>query len=212
MKIPPTGIPLDEIERQALVEALKMSNWVQKDAAELLAISPRVMNYKIKTLGIEMPRRRDADGRVTAIDRQFQLQYSSKSSGQHHVELLLNWQLELELSYGVLTITVNPYRSGERPVNARSPDTGQLPLIHGYGFEMSAQNTADGDEARDVDVDAHDRPAILPAQRDAVQPLACEVLHEAVVARQLLSRDRDARRDRLDDRHFERARRRSSPA
>ena len=27
-----------------------MSNWVQKDAAELLSISPRVMNYKIKTL------------------------------------------------------------------------------------------------------------------------------------------------------------------
>src|SRR5687767_568293 len=58
VKIPPTGIALEEIERQALVEALKMSNWVQKDAAELLSISPRVMNYKIKTLGIEMPRRR----------------------------------------------------------------------------------------------------------------------------------------------------------
>ena len=35
-----------------------MSNWVQKDAAELLAISPRVMNYKIKTLAIEFPRGR----------------------------------------------------------------------------------------------------------------------------------------------------------
>jgi DNA-binding NtrC family response regulator len=58
VKIPPTGIPLEEIERQAVIEALKMSNWVQKDAAELLAISPRVMNYKIKTLGIELPRRR----------------------------------------------------------------------------------------------------------------------------------------------------------
>ncbi|MGQ0732405.1 MAG: sigma-54-dependent transcriptional regulator [Acidobacteriota bacterium] len=58
VKIPPTGIALEEIERQAIVEALKMSNWVQKDAAELLAISPRVMNYKIKTLGIELPRRR----------------------------------------------------------------------------------------------------------------------------------------------------------
>jgi len=34
-----------------------MSNWVQKDAAELLSISPRVMNYKIKTLGIDFPRR-----------------------------------------------------------------------------------------------------------------------------------------------------------
>ena len=56
VKIPPTGIALEEIERQAIVEALKMSNWVQKDAAELLAISPRVMNYKIKTLGIEYAR------------------------------------------------------------------------------------------------------------------------------------------------------------
>ena len=42
--------PLEEIERQAVIEALKMSNWVQKDAAELLGISPRVMNYKIKIL------------------------------------------------------------------------------------------------------------------------------------------------------------------
>jgi Nif-specific regulatory protein len=58
IKIPPTGIPLEEIERQAVVEALKMSNWVQKDAAELLAISPRVMNYKIKILNIQIPRNR----------------------------------------------------------------------------------------------------------------------------------------------------------
>jgi DNA-binding NtrC family response regulator len=58
VKIPPSGIPLEEIERAALIEALKMSNWVQKDAAELLAISPRVMNYKIKTLNIEFPRGR----------------------------------------------------------------------------------------------------------------------------------------------------------
>jgi two-component system response regulator AtoC len=60
VKIPPTGIALEEIERQALVEALKMSNWVQKDAAELLHISPRVMNYKIKTLSIDFPRGRRA--------------------------------------------------------------------------------------------------------------------------------------------------------
>jgi DNA-binding NtrC family response regulator len=58
VRIPPTGIPLEEIERQALIEALKMSNWVQKDAAELLSISPRVMNYKIKTLGIDYNRGR----------------------------------------------------------------------------------------------------------------------------------------------------------
>jgi DNA-binding NtrC family response regulator len=60
VRIPPTGVALEEIERVALVEALKMSNWVQKDAAELLSISPRVMNYKIKTLNIEFPRGRRA--------------------------------------------------------------------------------------------------------------------------------------------------------
>ena len=58
VKIPPNGIALEEIERQAVVEALTMSNWVQKDAAELLQITPRVMNYKIKTLGIALPRPR----------------------------------------------------------------------------------------------------------------------------------------------------------
>ena len=58
VKIPPQGVPLEEIERQAVIEALKMANWVQKDAAELLSISPRVMNYKIKTLGIDFPRSR----------------------------------------------------------------------------------------------------------------------------------------------------------
>ncbi len=60
VKIPPTGIPLEDIERHALIEALKMSNWVQKYSAELLSISPSVMNYKMKTLGIEFPRGRRA--------------------------------------------------------------------------------------------------------------------------------------------------------
>jgi two-component system response regulator AtoC len=60
VKIPPTGIPLEEIERQAVTEALRMSNWIQKDAADLLGISPRVMNYKIKILNIEIPRSRRA--------------------------------------------------------------------------------------------------------------------------------------------------------
>ena len=66
VKIPPTGIPLEDIERYALIEALTMSNWVQKDAAELLSISPRVMNYKIKTLEIEFPRGRRAAPLLTA--------------------------------------------------------------------------------------------------------------------------------------------------
>ena len=60
VKIPPSGVALEEIERQAVIEALTVSNWIQKDAAELLSISPRVMNYKIKTLGITLPRQRRA--------------------------------------------------------------------------------------------------------------------------------------------------------
>ena len=59
-------VPRVLLERQALVEALRMSNWVQKDAAELLCISPRVMNYKIKTLGIALPRGRRASNRSAA--------------------------------------------------------------------------------------------------------------------------------------------------
>ena len=67
VKIPPAGVPLQKIEKQAVVEALSTSNWVQKDAAELLAISPRVMNYKIKTLGIVLPRGRRSGGRTENV-------------------------------------------------------------------------------------------------------------------------------------------------
>jgi two-component system response regulator AtoC len=63
VRVPPTGVALEEIERQALLESLRMCNGVQKDAAELLHISPRVINYKIKTLGIVMPR-----GRPTLVE------------------------------------------------------------------------------------------------------------------------------------------------
>jgi DNA-binding NtrC family response regulator len=48
IKIPPTGIKLDELERNTIIEALKMCNWIQKDAAELLGVSRRVLNYKVK--------------------------------------------------------------------------------------------------------------------------------------------------------------------
>jgi len=48
IKIPPGGIKLDDLERDTILEALKMSNWVQKDAAELLGVSRRVLNYKVK--------------------------------------------------------------------------------------------------------------------------------------------------------------------
>lgn len=48
IRIPPGGIRLDDLERDTILEALKMSNWVQKDAAELLGVSRRVLNYKVK--------------------------------------------------------------------------------------------------------------------------------------------------------------------
>jgi DNA-binding NtrC family response regulator len=44
---------LERQERELIVEALKENNWVQKDAAEKLGISPRVLCYKIKKLKID---------------------------------------------------------------------------------------------------------------------------------------------------------------
>lgn len=56
IKIPPCGIKLDDLERSTIIEALKMTNWVQKDAAELLGVSRRVLNYKVKIHNINHDR------------------------------------------------------------------------------------------------------------------------------------------------------------
>ena len=56
IKIPPSGIKLDDLERSTIIEALKMTNWVQKDAAELLGVSRRVLNYKVKIHNINHDR------------------------------------------------------------------------------------------------------------------------------------------------------------
>jgi DNA-binding NtrC family response regulator len=42
-------------ERDAILSALEKSLWVQKEAAELLGLSPRALNYKVKKLGITHP-------------------------------------------------------------------------------------------------------------------------------------------------------------
>ena len=47
--------PLDAVEKQAILDALAQTNWIQKDAAGLLGISPRVLNYKIKSHRITHP-------------------------------------------------------------------------------------------------------------------------------------------------------------
>ncbi|MBI3326933.1 MAG: sigma-54-dependent Fis family transcriptional regulator [Nitrospinae bacterium] len=52
VKLPSRGVSLKEVERQALLQALQTAKWVQKDAAAILDISPRVMNYKLKTHSI----------------------------------------------------------------------------------------------------------------------------------------------------------------
>ncbi len=51
-EIPPQGLKLDDMERSLIVETLEACNWVQKDAAAMLGISKRVMNYKVKQLGL----------------------------------------------------------------------------------------------------------------------------------------------------------------
>jgi transcriptional regulator with GAF, ATPase, and Fis domain len=46
---------LDDIEKRSILQALAETNWVQKDAAQILGVSPRVLNYKIKSHGITHP-------------------------------------------------------------------------------------------------------------------------------------------------------------
>ena len=43
---------LEEVEKESILCALQLSNWIQKDAANLLGISPRALNYKINHFDI----------------------------------------------------------------------------------------------------------------------------------------------------------------
>ncbi len=56
LRLPPGGIDLEELEKIAIIEALRVNNWVQKDAAKFLGISSRVMNYKVTKYEITNPR------------------------------------------------------------------------------------------------------------------------------------------------------------
>jgi len=47
---------LVEHEKKVIIDALEKCLWIQKDAADFLGISRRVLNYKIKKLGIKHPR------------------------------------------------------------------------------------------------------------------------------------------------------------
>jgi len=47
---------LKELEKEAVLEALEKTNYVQKEAAKVLGISKRVIHYKIQQFGIKHPR------------------------------------------------------------------------------------------------------------------------------------------------------------
>jgi transcriptional regulator with GAF, ATPase, and Fis domain len=46
---------LRTVEKETILSALETSNWIQKDAANLLGISPRALNYKINQHNITHP-------------------------------------------------------------------------------------------------------------------------------------------------------------
>jgi DNA-binding NtrC family response regulator len=52
VRIPSEGLHWAEVEKDLILQALSMSGWVQKKAAQLLGLSTRVLNYKIKGFGI----------------------------------------------------------------------------------------------------------------------------------------------------------------
>jgi len=55
-RLPPEGVSLEELEKQVILEALRINGWIQKDAARFLGISSRVMNYKVAKHEIKNPR------------------------------------------------------------------------------------------------------------------------------------------------------------
>jgi two-component system response regulator HydG len=63
LEIPPQGISLRVMERELVLAALRRSGFVQKDAAGLLGVSRRKLNYMIQRMGITHPswRRNRAD-------------------------------------------------------------------------------------------------------------------------------------------------------
>lgn len=55
VRIPPGGLKWEEMEKNLILQALEKSNWVQKEAAALLGLTARVLNYRIKQFGITHP-------------------------------------------------------------------------------------------------------------------------------------------------------------
>jgi len=49
---PPPPKDLETGEKEMLLEALELSDWVQKDAADRLGVTPRKLNYMVRKHGI----------------------------------------------------------------------------------------------------------------------------------------------------------------
>ncbi|MEN8182573.1 MAG: sigma-54 dependent transcriptional regulator [Myxococcota bacterium] len=54
-RLPPEGVSLREVEHQVVLAALRRVNFVQKDAARLLGVTRRKLNYMIRRMGITHP-------------------------------------------------------------------------------------------------------------------------------------------------------------
>jgi DNA-binding NtrC family response regulator len=54
-ELPAGGLALAEVERAVVMEALRRARFVQKDAAALLRVSRRKLNYMIRRMGITHP-------------------------------------------------------------------------------------------------------------------------------------------------------------
>jgi DNA-binding NtrC family response regulator len=78
---------LEELERIAIQRALQVTRGVQKDAAALLGITPRVLNYKIQVLKIDWKAFRSLEARrgrlVGALRRLVQVGRHRLESGDH---------------------------------------------------------------------------------------------------------------------------------
>jgi DNA-binding NtrC family response regulator len=67
-EVPPQGISLRHVERELVLAALRRASFVQKDAAALLGVSRRKLNYMVQRMGITHPswRRNRAEPGVLA--------------------------------------------------------------------------------------------------------------------------------------------------
>ena len=51
----PKGIRLEKMEKDMVLQGLKMCDWVKTEAAEVLGVSEQVLQYKINRFGITHP-------------------------------------------------------------------------------------------------------------------------------------------------------------